>query len=51
MCHKRNEKNLTRAKEQKRSILLSYGLDPASILHSDSESNDALADSADDNEE
>ena len=44
------EKNLALAKEQKRSILLSYGLDPASVLNSDSESNDALAYSSDDDE-
>ena len=44
------EKNLALAKEQKRSILLSYGLDPASILNSDSESNDALTYSSDDDE-
>ena len=44
------EKNLALAKEQKRSILLSYGLDPASILSSDSESNDALTYSSDDDE-
>ena len=44
------EKNLALAKEQKRSILLSYGLDPASILNSDSECNVALAYSSDDEE-
>jgi hypothetical protein len=37
------------AKEQKKTILLSYGLDPANVLTSDSEFNDS--DSSDDSDD
>ena len=45
-----NDRNVMLAKEQKKTILLSYGLDPEKILTSDSELNDGLSDSSDDDE-
>ena len=43
------ERNMALAKEQKKTILLSYGLDPANVLTSDSEFNDS--DSSDDSDD
>jgi hypothetical protein len=43
------ERNMAPAKEQKKTILLSYGLDPANVLTIDSEFNDS--DSSDDSDD